>query len=44
MLRNPMVYGIAHSAKADDPHLELERRRILLDAIKRLVECRMVRQ
>lgn len=42
MLKNPMVYGISHGAKADDPHLELERRRILLEAIKRLVECRMV--
>ena len=42
MLRNPMVYGISHAAKADDPHLDQERRRILLEAIKRLIECRMV--
>jgi replicative superfamily II helicase len=43
MLRSPITYGITHAEKADDPLLDRERRRLLMVAIKRLDECRMVR-
>jgi len=43
MLRNPLAYGITPRDKQLDPSLYHYRKRLVLDAAKRLMKCRMVR-
>ncbi|RUS90749.1 hypothetical protein EGW08_001460, partial [Elysia chlorotica] len=43
MRKNPLVYGIPHSFREDDPHLESHRMALVIEAARQLDKAKMIR-